>query len=226
MTSTTEADAAVRVVAPSSDTSAPTDSLGRRERKKLATRDALVETSLRMFTENGFDETTVEDITEEVDVARRTFFRYFESKEAVLFASQSAQRDGLRTALDARPAEEGVIDSVRAAVRELAAQHSNIQLEQQLALAKIAMQAPSVAAYGVSLRAEWEQMIATWVAGRLGGGPSDMRPALVGGSCIAAMGAAMQRWLVGGGAEDIESLVDEALDLLTRGLGLEPSHDD
>jgi AcrR family transcriptional regulator len=58
--------------------------LSRRERKKLETRQALLEVSLALFREKGFQATTVEEITERADVAKGTFFNYFASKEALL----------------------------------------------------------------------------------------------------------------------------------------------
>ena len=58
--------------------------LSRRERKKRETRRRLMETALRLFREHGYDATTVEEITEAADVAKGTFFNYFETKEAVL----------------------------------------------------------------------------------------------------------------------------------------------
>lgn len=58
--------------------------LSRRERKKLETRQALLEAAATLFHEKGFDETTVEEITEQADVAKGTFFNYFPSKEALL----------------------------------------------------------------------------------------------------------------------------------------------
>ncbi|MCK4315317.1 MAG: helix-turn-helix transcriptional regulator [Anaerolineae bacterium] len=58
--------------------------LSRRERKKRETRRRLMETALRLFREHGYDATTVEEITEAADVAKGTFFNYFETKEAIL----------------------------------------------------------------------------------------------------------------------------------------------
>ena len=60
------------------------DTLSRRERKKRATRQRLMGAALRLFREYGYDDTTVEQISEAADVAKGTFFNYFETKEAVL----------------------------------------------------------------------------------------------------------------------------------------------
>lgn len=60
-----------------------------RERKKLRTRRALVDAALDLFTGRGFDETSIEDLVDEVEISRRTFFRYFPSKEAVATAAEA-----------------------------------------------------------------------------------------------------------------------------------------
>jgi len=58
--------------------------LSRRKRKKLQTRQRLMEVALRLFREQGYSDTTVGQITEAADVAKSTFFNYFETKEAIL----------------------------------------------------------------------------------------------------------------------------------------------
>src|SRR5215831_7252827 len=92
----------------------------RRERKKLATRQALEDAALRLFAAQGYEQTTVEEIAEAADVAVRTFFRYFSSKQDVLFGEVASDRLGrLHTELAARPLTEAPLDSVIAAMEKL-----------------------------------------------------------------------------------------------------------
>ena len=76
-----------------------TRNLSRRERKKRQTRRRLMEAALRLFREYGYDATTVEKITEAADVAKSTFFNYFETKEAILPALAEWRLQRLEEAL-------------------------------------------------------------------------------------------------------------------------------
>ena len=89
---------------------------GLRERKKQAVKTALEQTALRLFMEKGYENTTVEEISEAVDVSTRTFFRYFATKDEVLFAHQAERLAAIRTFFAERPAHEPPADTVRAVV--------------------------------------------------------------------------------------------------------------
>ncbi len=75
------------------------DNLSRRERKKQRTRQRLMGAALRLFQEQGYDDTTVGQIAEAADVAKSTFFNYFETKEAILPALVEWQLQQLEEAL-------------------------------------------------------------------------------------------------------------------------------
>lgn len=107
---------------------------GRRDRKRRDTRRALVEAALDLFEENGFQQTTIEDITDRADVARRTFFRYFPSKESVLYPVIADSADVLSELfdqLDGPIRTRDVIDTMAAAMdlgREDALRHRQARL--------------------------------------------------------------------------------------------------
>lgn len=99
--------------------------MSRRERKAAETRSAILHAAQQLFTRNGFDETTVEQIAEAADIAPRTFFRYFPTKEAVLYAELDVAREELLMALEERPADEDVLESITIVLRRFATESDN-----------------------------------------------------------------------------------------------------
>ena len=95
--------------------------LSRRERKKQETRQSLMESALRLFSEHGYDATTVKDITDAADVAKGTFFNYFDTKEAILPAIAARQLEQLEAALKPeRGAPASPIARIKLALRLVA----------------------------------------------------------------------------------------------------------
>lgn len=95
---------------------APAPAAGLRERKKRRTRDALLRAALLLFIAQGYEETTVDEITDAVEVSQRTFFRYFANKEEVAFAVQDLVESHFVAALRSRPPAEGPFEAMRSAV--------------------------------------------------------------------------------------------------------------
>ncbi|MFJ4961031.1 TetR/AcrR family transcriptional regulator [Streptomyces sp. NPDC088729] len=89
---------------------------GLRERKKQRTRDALLRAALELFTTQGYERTTVDEIVEAVDVSQRTFFRYFASKEETTFAVQEMIESRFIDELRRRPAAEAPLEAMRQAM--------------------------------------------------------------------------------------------------------------
>ncbi len=87
--------------------------LGRRERKKLATRQAISDQAMRLFLDRGYDAVTVAEIAEAADVAVSTLFKHFDSKEAIAFARDPAMEAELRFAVIRRAPGVSIAHSLR-----------------------------------------------------------------------------------------------------------------
>lgn len=90
---------------------------GKREAQRLQTKERLQQSALDLFRKDGFGPTTVTQIAEAAGVTERTFFRYFPSKEAVLFQDYESRLEWFRAALAVRPDDESIIDSVLVATQ-------------------------------------------------------------------------------------------------------------
>jgi AcrR family transcriptional regulator len=91
---------------------------GLRERKKQRTRDALLRAALELFLAQGYENTTVDEIAEAVDVSQRTFFRYFAGKEEAVFFTHAVAASHFVDAVRARPRHEAPLEALRQAVLE------------------------------------------------------------------------------------------------------------
>lgn len=188
---------------------------GRRERKKQATRDELMEHAARLFGQLGFDAVTTADIAEAADVSQRTFFRHFPSKEAVLYGHADVLREDMLEAFAARPPDEPVVDSVVAAVRSMATYYASHRAETFLQ-ARLAAEFPAVAAHArAHVQSDWEHELTAAIAHRMQTDPlADPRAEILAGAAFAAYRAAVRRWSAGGGTDDFGTLLDESLAVL------------
>ncbi|WP_307821870.1 TetR family transcriptional regulator [Streptomyces coffeae] len=163
-------------------TPAPT---GLRERKKQRTRGALVRTAFELFTRQGYDETTIDEIVEAVDVSQRTFFRYFANKEEVAFATQSSAEALCFDALCARPADEAPLTALRNAVldgwdRMGETIEELVPTELHLRMYQVIESSPTLLAVHLRRTMEMEERLAREIARREGLDiDQDPRPRLV-----------------------------------------------
>lgn len=101
---------------PDTETTTPTPAapMGRRERKKAATRQTIADAALRLFLERGYDDVGIREIADAADVSTTTLFKHFPVKEALVFDEDADQEARLLAAVRERP--EG--QSIPAALRE------------------------------------------------------------------------------------------------------------
>jgi AcrR family transcriptional regulator len=192
----------------------------RRERKKARTRRDLVEAAVRLFDERGFEGTTIEDITNAADVSPRTFFRYFASKEEILFSEHQRSVDDLRNRLAECPDGEPLLVTVREAMLTIA---GRIEENKDFHLLRIRLNAesPTVVAHALRVQQDWVRIIAKALAARLGANVhTDLRPTLIAGAANIAIRSALTRWGAGQGKEDLRELTSKAFRLLESGFGL------
>jgi AcrR family transcriptional regulator len=191
---------------------------GLRARKKAATRLQLMTTALRLFAEQGFEQTTVEQIAAAADVAPRTFFRYFPTKLDVLFADHPEEIGFFTDALAARTPGEPVIDAVRRALLAGVAKAVS-HPTRFVTRARLVSAVPAAHAHGRYLDSKFEDVIAQAVASDRGTDPSeDLQARLIARVAWGAVCAARDVWVASGGEHDPAALIDEAFDLLDHDL--------
>ncbi|MFI5054012.1 MAG: TetR family transcriptional regulator, partial [Acidimicrobiia bacterium] len=123
-----------------------TTAVGLRERKKAQTRQALQDAAMGLFVQQGFEGTTVEEIAEACDVSPRTFFRYFPTKEEVLFGDSQERCASLLAVLAAEPPELPPLVALQGALRAIALDYRD-ERALLLARAEIVQGSPNLRAY-------------------------------------------------------------------------------
>jgi AcrR family transcriptional regulator len=204
------------------DAPAPSPSGGRRERKVLETRRAILDAARRLFEADGYAETTVERIAEAADVAPRTFFRYFPTKESLLFADFDEVRRTMLDRLDARPADEDPIVSIAAALRWMAGALGRHDDDIAWGFRICTDQVGEGTYDKTMMREDSNARVAAFIADRLGVDPdTDARPLAwsmaIMGVFSAAMKSASAQRRAGGpdtGVETFERMLRSTIEML------------
>jgi TetR/AcrR family transcriptional regulator, regulator of mycofactocin system len=186
----------------------------RRGRPPSTTRDAIARTALELFVRDGFDETTIDDVAAAVGIARRTVFRYFASKNDMVWGHFDGVLSTLRTNLGAARQDDGLITGLKQAV--LASNdYEGPALEDLRLRMTLIMTVPTLQAHSMVRHAEWRQTVAAYAAARLGQPPEDHLPGLIGHLALAASMATFERW-VAHPHEDLRDLLDRGYSRLAR----------
>lgn len=195
----------------------------RRERKKQQTRQLLITTAFRLFAEQGYQRTTIAQIAAEADVAKKTFFNHFPTKEDLLFADAELYVDAAAEVIAARAPDERVPDLLLriyqlVATRQLS-QNPLVADGELIEIVKGAQDVPAVQARQVRLMAELQQKIGDALVAAY---PDSLDPITAAAALGALMGASQAVAMItmrdGSSMEEYLAAVQRAHDLVLDGL--------
>jgi AcrR family transcriptional regulator len=189
--------------------------MGLRERKKARTRAAIQRHALRLFREQGYAATTVDQIAAAAEISPSTFFRYFATKEAAVLYDPV---DPVFIALAlAQPAELGLIPAFRATVRDVLAQFSEEEMETVRQRQLLVFREPELRAATMDQFAEGIDLIAGVAARRTGRDPADFEVRNWAGAVVGVLLSAFLQ-VAGDPGSDYVGTLDRALAHLAAGL--------
>ncbi|MFD8740142.1 TetR family transcriptional regulator [Streptomyces sp. NPDC059618] len=186
-------------------------------------RDALVGAAFQLFLERGYEETTVDDIVALAGVGRRSFFRYFPSKEDVVFPDHERCLADMTAFLaeeaDAQDPVQRVCDAARLVLR-MYAENPTFSVQRYRLTKKV----PGLRAYELSVVWRYERALADYLRGRSTGARGDtLRADVVAAAVVAAHNNALRSWLRSDGTGDAEAAVDRALGYVQETFGSVPA---
>jgi AcrR family transcriptional regulator len=194
---------------------------GLRERKKARTRAAIREHALRLFREQGYAATTVDQIAEAADVSPSTFFRYFPTKEDVVLQDEM---DVIAIGeFEKQPAEMSTVAAFRAASRALFEKLSEEELGRLRETAELTLTVPELRARAMDEFARTITDIAQAAARRAGRSPDDFAVRVLAGALVGVIMAATMpwtEWAEEGPHPDMLERIEKAMELLEAGLPL------
>ena len=191
--------------------------LGLRERKKAKTRAAIQQHALRLFREQGYDATTVEQIAEAAEVSPSTFFRYFPTKEDVVLYDPFDPL--IFAAFEAQPAALGPIPALRGALHAVFGTLSAEELAEQRERATLMVAVPELRMRMLDQVVVSTQQLAELVARRVGRRADELAMRTFAGAVIGALMSPILAAIADPTA-DYLALMDASLAYLEAGLPL------
>ncbi|MEU2060434.1 TetR family transcriptional regulator [Streptomyces sp. NPDC013455] len=179
-------------------------------------RDALVAAAFQLFLERGYEQTTVDDIVALAGVGRRSFFRYFPSKEDVVFPDHERCLTDMTAFLAAGGPEHEpvrrVCDAARLVLR-MYAENPTFSVQRY----RLTRQVPGLRAYELSVVWRYERALAEYLRARFAGRPDGtLRADVIAAAVVAAHNNALRSWLRSAGEGDAGTAVDRALEYVQR----------
>ena len=203
---------------PASDRSLPL-----RERKKLRTRHALADAALHMFAEQGFDATTLDELAEEAEVSRSTFFRFFPAKEAAAIEAEAELWSAYLAALADRELSGVILDELHLTLAAAVTGLDPSWDERFLATRRLIAAEPALLRYIEHYRAGIKDQVIACLAVKLQLNPEDLRLRVLAELATTAFSLAGRQWVRDGGRGGRPALLGrfaEAIKAIPASLGL------
>ena len=194
-----------------------------RERKKLRTRRALADAALRMFAENGFGNTTLEDLTAEAEVSKSTFFRFFPAKEAAAIEAEAELWAAYLAALAGRDLSGPVLSELHRTLAAAAAGLDPGWDERFVATRRLIAAEPALLRYVEHYRARINGQVVACLADKLELDPEDLRLHVLAELTTTAFSLSGRHWVRHGGQGGRKALlqgVDRAVKAIPASLDL------
>ena len=189
--------------------------MGTRAQNKAETRQTLEQVALRLFAERGFSGVTVDDIAAAAGVSRRTYFRYFDTKEAVVFAQHNDRVERFERLLADRRGDEDRMETVRRACLGMAhyiQEHRTEWFAQQTVI----VTSRTLISYDIAVEIRWENAIAATL-GDVNGASEDVRrrARLLSGATLGMIRAILRDWFDDNGQSDLVAAGRRAFRVVT-----------
>ena len=184
-----------------------------RERARRAMRTELAMLAQDLFAVKGYEQTTIDDLVAAAGISRRTFFRYFTSKEDLMLGKYDAWSQMLAEAFAARPVDEPIWESLRRAFDVVVEHFEDATLaERALAIEKIIYDNPALSAGELERISRVQDDLAELVGVRMGPlAATDPRPTVIAGAALTCVIAAKDVWITTDSSRPFGKLLDEAM---------------
>jgi mycofactocin system transcriptional regulator len=170
------------------------DTRPRPGRPRTTSRHEVAHVALRLFSEQGFSATTMDDVAAAVGVGTRTLFRYYPSKNDIVWGEFGVHVERFERELAQADPDEPMMDALRRAVISFndygEAELPELRIRMTLITTVPALQAHSMLRYR-----EWSDVVAAFVAERLGADPEDHIPQVIAGAALGAATATYRHWI-------------------------------
>jgi TetR/AcrR family transcriptional regulator, regulator of mycofactocin system len=185
------------------------DAGGQPGRRRATSQAELEHVAFELFEANGFEQTTVEDIATAAGIGRRTFFRYFPSKNDVPWGMFELELERMRARLKTCPRDVQLMDAIRVALVDFnQVEPGQIPLHRRRMA--LILRVPALLAHSTLRFAAWREVIAEFVADRTGQRPDALAPQAIAHAVLGVAVAAYEQWLDNEDAE-LGALLDAAI---------------